>query len=451
MNTSRKILASIAFVVIMLPCAIFAQQPTITISVQQNNGNGTIRVGGRYTYADYVTIDCRNLTDNTVIQNQAVQVGSGSWYYDKPVEARKKYRFAVKASNKAGAVRWAQIEITAEFMGPLPPTYTTQTVNAYRWTNTSASIYSDINLTNRITSLNKDTKVYVSNKYVFNSGKTVAKINEGYVDANNLTVTAVEKIQRRYIACEMLDVDGMYAAFAEGRLLKSEVGSNINIGLSTSISDLITASAGAGISSTYVYGVRIPRGEAVNYFPKKDNGNTMEIKTTKGNAIYVPTEKGNTVLIGWQNAYYYVSRECLGTDPLPKTQVNNVSPSAAPNQPQQQTYNTSHFVKTGNAKPYSYNGKNYIGEINNTNGFRFSVNSNSAKIVIFSLLYRSDNRGGKLIVNGVTQNISFSSTNWNWGTKEIQGIRLRQGTNTIEFKGGYQTSYAPDIAEITIR
>lgn len=121
-----------------------------------------------------------------------------------------------------------------------------------------------------------------------------------------------------------------------------------------------------------------------------------------------------------------------------------------PTQPQ--TYNVSNFVKIGNAKQYNFSGHNYIGEINSTNGFRVSINSNSTRTATFSIVYRSDNRGGKLTANGVTQYISFPSTNWNWGTKEVQA-QLRQGANTIEFYGGYpnSSSYAPDIAEITIK
>jgi len=120
-------------------------------------------------------------------------------------------------------------------------------------------------------------------------------------------------------------------------------------------------------------------------------------------------------------------------------------------QQQPQTFTTSNFTKIGNATLANYSGKNFIGMINATSGFRFLVNSNSTKTATFTITYRSDNRNGKLVVNGVTQIVSFPSTNWNWGTKTVQ-ISLRQGTNTIEFYGGYPTSndWAPDIAEITV-
>ena len=109
-------------------------QPKVTISVQQNKDGTNIRVGGTYANADYVTIDCRNLDDNTVITSQAVKgLSGGSWYYDKTVVSGKKYRFAVKASNKAGVATWAQIEVTAVkpvtgSTPPAKPTLSTQTV-----------------------------------------------------------------------------------------------------------------------------------------------------------------------------------------------------------------------------------------------------------------------------------------------------------------------------------
>ena len=90
-----------------------ATQPNITISIQQNNGNGTIRVGGSYSNASHITIDCRNITNDTKISNQSVNVGNGQWYYDKPVESGKKYRFAVRAYNTNGSDKWAEIEVTA--------------------------------------------------------------------------------------------------------------------------------------------------------------------------------------------------------------------------------------------------------------------------------------------------------------------------------------------------
>ena len=150
--------------------------------------------------------------------------------------------------------------------------------------------------------------------------------------------------------------------------------------------------------------------------------------------------KGDISRISSNGLYTYTELHSVST------QSNTITPT---NQQQLQIYNTSNFIKIGNASQHNFSGRNYIGDINSTNGFRVSINSTSTRTATFSIVYRSDNRGGRLKVNGVTQNISFASTNWNWGTKEVQ-VQLRQGTNTIEFYGGYQTEYAPDIAEITV-
>jgi len=130
------------------------------------------------------------------------------------------------------------------------------------------------------------------------------------------------------------------------------------------------------------------------------------------------------------------------------TNSNTVTPTV---QPQLQTFTTSNFTKIGNAALRNYGGKTFYGDINITNGFRFTVSSTTARTATFCIVYRSDNRNGKLVINGVTQIISFSSTNWAWGTKTVQ-VSLQQGTNTIEFYGGYPTSndWSPDIAEITV-
>ena len=133
-----------------------------------------------------------------------------------------------------------------------------------------------------------------------------------------------------------------------------------------------------------------------------------------------------------------------------QTTVKEVSNGASANDNIRKTYTTSDFVKTGNAVLQNFNGKNYIGDINSENGILLILNSNSYATVRLSILYRSDTCGGKLIVNGVTQNMDFPSTNWAWGVKTVSGIQLIQGTNTIEFRGGYHTEYAPAIAEITI-
>ena len=130
-------------------------------------------------------------------------------------------------------------------------------------------------------------------------------------------------------------------------------------------------------------------------------------------------------------------------------QTQGASQTATLNQQQPQTYTTSNFTKVGDVSVLNHAGRDYIGMINAANGFKFTVSSTTARAVTFNIVYRSDNRGGQLKVNGRVQNVSFPSTGWNWGTKDVQ-VQLRQGINTIEFYGGYQTEYAPDIAEITV-
>lgn len=128
-SLSKKNLMGVALM-IMLPIAnLFAQQSTASITVQQNTGNGNVRVGGNYSNADHITIDVLNKTDNTKISNQGVVIqGGGKWYYDKPIVAGKMYKFAVKAwNNKTGegkAVWNFQDNVTAfapPKAGPTPP------------------------------------------------------------------------------------------------------------------------------------------------------------------------------------------------------------------------------------------------------------------------------------------------------------------------------------------
>jgi len=114
-----------------------------------------------------------------------------------------------------------------------------------------------------------------------------------------------------------------------------------------------------------------------------------------------------------------------------------------PQQPE--TFTTSNFTTYGKVE----NNNNWIGNINAYSGFRFTADSKNQTTAKLIIKYKSDNRGGKLNVNGEIQNLYFPSTNWNWGTKEVIA-QLKQGINTIEFCGGFLTDYAPDIAEIKI-
>lgn len=94
----------------------------------------------------------------------------------------------------------------------------------------------------------------------------------------------------------------------------------------------------------------------------------------------------------------------------------------------------------------------YISNINATNGFQISADLCCVdKPLRICITYASDARGGKLIVNDITQAINFPSTNWSIGQQFVSGTYLRKGTNIIKFYGDNNTSYAPDIYAITIQ
>ena len=175
------------------------------------------------------------------------------------------------------------------------------------------------------------------------------------------------------------------------------------------------------------------------------NGMLLALLDTGGNSR-MDILSGNTV----SNPEQYYNREGYYLMYMQQKNTGGTNTQTQTVQQQPQTFNTTHFVINGDAKQYSYNGRSFIGDINTQNGLRLDFRSDAATATI-SLVYRSDNRGGKLIVNGMIQNIDFPSTNWDWGTKVIQGVRLNQGLNTIQFFGGYKTEYGPDIAEITIK
>ena len=114
-------------------------------------------------------------------------------------------------------------------------------------------------------------------------------------------------------------------------------------------------------------------------------------------------------------------------------------------QQQTPTYTASNFTTYGNA----VNDGNWIGNIDANSGFSFTVNSENQTTAKLSITYKSDNRGGILKVNGTVTNLYFSSTNWEWGTKDVIA-QLQQGDNNIEFSSGWLTEYAPDIQKIKV-
>jgi len=246
-----------------------------------------------------------------------------------------------------------------------------------------------------------------------------------------------------------------YAEFVNGGINAPTGSTGWSLGISGSVS-----ATGPGAAVQLQYSTNKDKIYGIQYFPSKTT-NAIKVnyfaKTEYGDYITLygksyPTEKGSgdnrKVIIGDGAHHYYILARYLGTEPRQniQTQSYNTQPTT---QQQSQTYNTSHFIKTGNAVLRNQGGRSYIGDIDANSGFKFTVNCDVTKSASVKIMYQSDVRGGKLIVNGVTQNIDFSSTNWNWGTKDVQ-IQLRQGQNTIEFYGGYRTNYAPDISEITV-
>ena len=821
MKVKNSFLAIIAMLWVAVPGTTFGQSPTVSIFVQQNTGNGTIRVGGNYTNADYITIDCVNLTDGTDIRNQQTQYDGKNWWYDKPVVAGKRYKFAVRAFSKSGAEKWAIYESVTANAAPQPNptpsaqpqtkqtltkpqwvqelptnvvanqyytiswkqvanaqkyrvyftqggsqkgydytpagtsqsviipdisgtayigiiampdyskfnqsdeltkaihiwrlesinkdrwtnhdksitiyndwnpsnrysigtipkgtkvnvrdkfvlgneayaliwtynkeqgnysgnmyvnandlreaapqfTYTTQPMNNVdRWINKdNVSVYSDVNLTIRKSSLDKGKKVKVSYKYIFNNNKQVAQIEEGYVNANDLTDLApttqevnyeIEKLSyndyvkafsasneydykfaywcgkvsndayddssnRAMNTLEFVGIEPKYVKIVDNEILTYYVGTK-NLEKPINGKTLITMIVIKGtdpkkssnlmadvLAYPVIWKTGLPSVEYVGMNPLRRTGQALselidqtpeahggffscaktiwEQININSNSLYivtghslggaiaeliglhlaeeltkknisvqniisygfasppvgdgdlrthaqkigirsrihklqnrfdaVPTIAGwiaftiagdkktfNASLGGHSMEKVYLPQlekvvkgtissssfttesdeEAISTQSKQQQTSTQTLSSSTTTQQQSQTYTTSNFARTGNAALRNYAGKNYIGDINATNGFRFTVNSTTAQTATFSITYRSDNRGGKLSVNGSIQNVIFSSTNWNWGTRDVQ-IQLRQGQNTIEFYGGFQTEYAPDIAEITIK
>ena len=430
--------------------------------------------------------------------------------------------------------------VNANDLGTTEPTPTQQSVNAYRWIIANpASVYNDWNLTSRKTTLSKGTKVYASYKYILSNGTQVAKINEGYVNANDLGTAEPTPTRDKnslqgtytvpiptnggvfkyssgdliaiYIPVSFLRQTEINAAQGNFNNLPPALRTDIEKGRYKDVADMIalySQQLGYSMPDPTLGGAVIMGGQAIQlviysliiydnvrstvgttiidganqltYFINNELVNKINgyVNTKNDGYVIIPLNNLDLLLSGVDYTNETGVRAMNGQNMVAITDLNSsenlkinkilskfflrsenikvqsnnstVQPITLTSQPQ--TYTTSNFTRISSAILSSYSGHNYIGMINATNGFRFSVNSSNAKTVKLSILYRSDNRNGKLIINGVAQYVSFPSTNWNWGTKEVQ-VQLRQGANTIEFYGGYpkQTDYAPDIAEITIK
>ena len=626
-----------------------AQQPTVTISVQ-SNGNGIIRVGGSYTNADFISIDCVNKTDGTDIRNQNCVVSGGRWYYDKPVVVGKIYKFAVKASNRNGGEKWEIFDdIRANATpqpGPIPslgarpgksnpktetryvvhdtyeyasfvdgnkkvqtgssgwslgiggsisetgpsaaiqfqysnnrdyiagiqyfPTRTTENIIVNYFSREefgdNMSILGNTYPTEKGSGDNRRVIIgdgahyyYILARYLGNEPRQNIRTqstntqpinqqqqktqvqsyntptNQQQPQTYNSQVQQLSQVKPRItspsdrsssvvgsqlnVAVSGNNIEVIYAGLTGYPNPSNENESNFYKGTmystggnrffftpnTSSWADrwvkIIAYDKNTNLWSDPVYvqiqqqpptarqgsisaptvqqqqqnnntsqsnlqpqmGSNTLSEEQRNFITRRQTGNSNQQQPQTNNTSNVPaqtvTTNGNGLTpIGQQGRVYpngattqtQTAQQGRANPNSSNTQTRQQQQPGYTNQQQPQTYNTSNFVRTGSAVLRNINGRNYIGDINTTNGFRVSVNSNNTATVRLSMVYRSDNRGGRLIVNGAVQNISFPSTNWNWGTREVQ-VQLRQGANTIEFLGGYQTDYAPDIAEITIR
>lgn len=317
------------------------------------------------------------------------------------------------SSNSGGNTTTQSVSITQK-----------QQINADRWTTHTIPVYSHWNPLTQQGSLPAGTRIKVTEKITLSNGKS-------YVWFDPYT-------------------NGVKSGFVEADFLTTSAPNN-NSGGGGTIAQSVSITQKQQINAD-----RWTYQSASVYSNWQTMSNIGTLPT--GTRIKV-TEKitlSNGKSYVWYDNYTnsgprsgFVDADFLTSTPQNDTNSGGGTAWSPSRQQQSQTYNTSNFQTIGNAVLRNYAGSNFLGDINATNGFRFTVNSNSSQTVKVIVKYKSDNRGGKLKINGMTQNISFSSTNWNWGTKEVQ-IQLQQGANTIEFFGGYQTEYAPDIAEITI-
>ena len=402
------------------------------------------------------------------------------------------------------------------------PTYITQSVNADRWTNTNTPVYNDWNPNTRTTvkTITTGTKVSVSIKYTLSNGEVLAKIPDGYVNANNLNTAAPNSgnyssgnngnnQSSKYLkysnnlnpisqlggnaSINVPNNGGLwYVAETVGTswenkyflFLPKELATDLYLSMYAPTKDsygaaLLQEAVGAVISIPYSVALsllqvcvsNLDKSEQKKFYDAvttvRNSNGFVCIKVDKGNRSYSQQSSPFNLGQPYKAGHFFDMSQLTGDDissllnkgDVPRissnalyryNEITTSSNTATPISQQPQIYNTSNYTRIGNATQNNANGHNFIGMINSTSGFRFTVNSSNAKTATFSIAYRSDNRGGKLIVNGITQNISFTSTNWNWGTKDVQ-VQLRQGANTIEFYGGYQTDWAPDVAEITIK
>jgi len=305
MNLSKKIIMSVASMIMMLPVVTVAQTPT------------PINADRWITTDAYIFNDV-NLTARKATISKGTQV-----------HVTTKYVFP-NGKQAAQISQVAQISqggyVDANYLTATVP-YTTQSINANRWINAdNVSAYSDNNLTNRVVSLNKGTQVYVTNKYIF-SNKQVAQIQvaqiKGCVDANYLTnvdPNATTTENRHMGSCD--GNNGTYAIYFDNRTSyapQKSVTTGVNGGFSL---DNFNISANYSSTKVQIKGILIPKGVAVTVFPNvnKSLPERFNEENVSVGGKSVPNKKNTKVfsnvneeciLIGYDNMWWYVPRRCL--------------------------------------------------------------------------------------------------------------------------------------------
>ena len=422
--------------------------PAPTTAPQPINANRWINADNVIVYSDM------NLT------SQKTSLSKGTQVYVS-------YKYSLSSGKQVAQIQQGYVD--ANSLGTEQPPIQ-QPVNDYRWINAdNVVVYSDLNLNNRInTSLNKGTKVYVNYKYTFSNGKQIAQINQGYLDANNLNTTdpnlgnsaSVTKADYITILNYIMDygTDLLYKIGnadyikidhsrsvkgiglwidGDANMLKSKLKLNNGPGYydittlqaNSTFSNILKIKKICGIVSAISAG--IDAAKIIAEYQETGDAGLLIVKGTK-------------VIICCASAPACVFLETL-LKPLVAGEIY------------QNYYAEKDFTIIGSAVKRKNPNTNiaggyYIGDINATNGFKVTVDLCCVdRPLNICIVYASDARGGKLKVNGVVQNINFPSTNWSIGQQYVSGTNLKKGTNIIEFYGGYNTAYAPDIYNICVQ
>ena len=439
-----------------------------------SNGSQVAKINEGYVNANDLGTSEPIPTQQNVNDYRWINVTTANVYNDWNMTSRKttlnkgtkvyvNYKYIL--SNGSQVAKINEGYVNANDLGTAEPTPTQQNINDYRWIIvTIANVYDDWNLTNRkTTTLGKGTKVYVSYKYILSNGNQVAKINEGYVNANDLgtanpnsinsnnTVTQSEfnKLvnylwdSKNDLICQikgsnLFKIKGSKSAagkwWIEGdaSILKSKFKLNNGSGYYNT-ADLLN-------NEDFIVAAGVKKiAKVVSILELGQNINNVKKEYEQDGDLALAIIKGGKEVV------------CSIVPPWASVLINELTKFQKAGEIFQ-NYFPDNFVIMGNAVKRNNQNRSYIGDINATNGFRVSVDlccvDRPLNICIF---YASDARGGKLKVNGIVQNINFPSTNWGIGQHCVSGNNLKKGINIIEFYGGYNTTYAPDIYQICVQ